>query len=69
MDVYITMGVRWGFQDGCVHSYECTTLNATPFLCYVVFPYILTSMNVVNCALLMKPSLPLTQHLSNLIQN
>ena len=22
MDVYITMGVRWGFQDGCVHSYE-----------------------------------------------
>ena len=24
MDVYIAMGVRWGFQDGCVHSYECT---------------------------------------------
>ena len=24
MDVYIDMGVRWGFQDGCIHSYECT---------------------------------------------
>ena len=22
MDVYIAMSVRWGFQDGCVHSYE-----------------------------------------------
>ena len=24
MDVYIAMSVRWGFQDGYVHSYECT---------------------------------------------
>ena len=40
MDVYIAMGVRWGFQDGCVHSYECTlgvdyecTLGVSRWMC------------------------------------
>ena len=32
MDVYIAMSVHWGFQDGCIHSYECT-LGVSRWMC------------------------------------
>ena len=31
-DVYIAMSVRWGFQDGCVHSYKCM-LGVSRWIC------------------------------------
>ena len=38
MDVYIAMSVRWGFEDGCVHSYGCT-LGVSRWMCTKLWVY------------------------------